>query len=172
MSDNKSTGGVRFSHSYPSKEYREFRAYSRDREKTFFDIRSGGYVVTHKDRIRSGNVSKDEKSKFNKEQTMAIDLAQAGHRVEHLSDIGRKRKQTYDIHLDGTKADLKSVGSHNNIEKYTKHAVREQGAKAVVIRVEDTAIKSKAMKALRDAKRKYKCRIIYYFQSEKIMREL
>lgn len=172
MSDNKSVGGVRFSHSYPSEEYREFRSYSREWEKTYFNSKTGGYVVTHRERIQSGNVRKQEREKFDKEQSMAKDLARAGHKVEHLSDKDRKKGDTYDVRFDGQKADLKSVSSHNNIEKYVKHAVKEQGAKVVIVRVEDKADKGKVMKALRGAKRKYKRRIIYYYQSDKTIREV
>lgn len=103
---------------------------------------------------------------------MAKDLARAGHKVEHLSDKDRKKGDTYDVSYDGQKADLKSVSSHNNIEKYVKHAVKEQGAKVVIVRVEDKADKGKVMKALRGAKRKYKRRIIYYYQSDKTLREV
>ena len=103
---------------------------------------------------------------------MCLDLAQQGHIVEHLSDKNRRKGQTYDIHYDGRKADLKSVGSHNNIEKYVKHAVREQGASTVIVRVEDKANKGKVVKALRDSKRKYGARILYYYQSDKTLREI
>lgn len=172
MSDNKSVGGVRYSHSNPSKYFKEFRSYSREWEKTYFDTNSGGFVVTHKERIKSGEASPNEKEKFNKERDMAIDLAHAGHKIEHLSDKDRRKGNTYDVHFDGAKADLKSVGSHNNIEKYVRHAVKDQGAKVVIVRVENGANQEKAMKALRSAKRKYKRKIVYYFQSEKIFKEL
>ena len=169
---SKSVGGVRYSHSTPSADFKEFRAYSRDWEKTYFDHDTGGFVVTDKDRIASGQVSPNEKEKFIKEQEMCKDLAMAGHHIEHLSDKDRPKGQTYDIHYDGTRADLKSVGSHNNIEKYVRHAVKDQGAKTVIVRVEDKANRPKVMKALRDAKRKYRCKIVYYFQSEKNIKQL
>ncbi|MBD5270239.1 MAG: hypothetical protein HDS43_06445 [Bacteroides sp.] len=168
----KSSGGVRSSHSKPSGDFKEFRAYSNDWKKTYFDHSSGGYVVTHKERIESGSTSPNEKEKFEKEQSMCIDLAQAGHQIEHLSDNNRKKGNTYDIHFDGIKADLKSVGSHNNIEKYVRHAIRDQGAHAVIVRVENSANRDKAIVALRNAQRKYKSRIFYYFQSDKILREI
>lgn len=168
----KTSGGVRYSHSTPSKDYKEFRAFSRDWEKTYFDHHTGGYVVTNKERIESAKVSNNEREKFQKEQEMCRDLAQQGHKVEHLSDKNRPKGRTYDINYDGKKADLKSVGSHNNIEKYVKHAVREQGASTVIVRIEGKANKGKAVKALQDAKRKYGRRILYYFQSDKALREV
>lgn len=89
----------------------------------YFDPETGGYVVTHRDRIESGNSSPNEKEKFYKEQDMCKDLATAGHHIEHLSDKDRSKRRTYDIHMDGVRADLKSVSSANNIEKYTRKAV-------------------------------------------------
>lgn len=168
----KTSGGVRYSHSSPGREYKEFRGYSRDWEKTYFDSETGGFLVTHKERIESAKQSPNEREKFDKEQSMCIDLANQGHKIEHLSDKGRKKGETYDIHLDGLKADLKSVSSHNNIEKYVRHAVRGQGAKVVIIRVENKANKKKVIDSLRNAKRKYGRRIIYYYQSEKKLLEV
>ena len=168
----KTSGGVRYSHSAPSQDFKEFRAYSRDWEKTYFDHQTGGYVVTNKERIKSAEVSSNEHEKFQKEQDMCLDLAQQGHKVEHLSDKNRPKGKTYDINYEGNKADLKSVGSHNNIEKYVKHAVREQGASTVIVRIEEKANKGKAVKALQDAKRKYGRRILYYFQFDKALREV
>ena len=103
---------------------------------------------------------------------MCHDLAEAGHKIEHLSDKNRKPGYTYDIHYDGQKADLRSVSSHNNIEKHIRKAIKEQGAKVVILRIEDKADRTKVMKALQNAKRKFGRRIVYYFQSDKTIREL
>lgn len=168
----KSSGGLRYSHSKPSGDFKEFRSYGKYWEKTYFDHQTGGYVVTHKDRIRSGKSSKQEAEKFRKEQDMCRELAQRGHKVEHLSDKTRKKGQTYDIRYDGKKADLKSVSSHNNIEKHVRKAVREQGASTVIVRVENSANRVKAIKALHDAKRKYGARIVYYHQSDNTLHEI
>ncbi|MBD5342032.1 MAG: hypothetical protein HDR93_02085 [Bacteroides sp.] len=167
----KTYGGVRYSHSKPSSDFKEFRAFSRDWEKTYFDRDTGGFVVTHRDRIKSGNQNKQEQKKFAKEQEMAYDLAVLGHRVEHLSDIGRKPKRTYDVNYDGTPAELKSVGSHNNVKDYIKHAVFEQGAKTVVVRIEDGANTKKVLEEMSKTK-KYGRPIYYYLQSEKILHKL
>ncbi|MCD8386271.1 MAG: hypothetical protein LUD17_05195 [Bacteroidales bacterium] len=168
----KSSGGVRYSHSKPSADFKEFRAYSREWEKTYFDHETGGYVVTHKDRIKSGKQSDNEWEKFMKEQDMAQDLAQQGHKVAHLSDLGRPKGQTYDILYDGKPADLKSVSSHNNIERYARHALRDQGAKIVIFRLETSVKQDKALIALRGAKRKYKGRIVYYSQKDGKIHEI
>lgn len=167
----KTSGGVRYSHSNPSSDFKEFRAFSRDWEKTYFDHQTGGYVVTHRERIESGHKTKQEREKFDKEQEMANDLAVLGHRIEHLSDQGRKPKRTYDIKFDGTPTELKSVGSHNNVKKYITHAFINQGAKAVVVRIENRANKTKVLKEMAKAK-SHGRPIYYYLQSEKILRKL
>lgn len=168
----KTSGGVRYSHSTPSHDFKEFRAYSRDWEKTYFEHQTGGYVVTNKERIKSAEVSSNEHEKFQKEQDMCLDLAQQGHKIKHLSEKNRKKGQTYDIRYDGEKADLKNVRSHNNIEKHVRKAVKEQGASTVIIRVEDNANKVKTIRAIYNAKRKYGARIIYYYQSDRTLREI
>lgn len=168
----KTSGGLRNSASAHSTEYKEYRSYGSEWEKTYFDRDSGGFVVTHQDRIESANSSPNEKEKFQKEQDMCRDLAGQGHQLEHLSDKNREPGQTYDVHYDGAKAELKSVSSHNNVEKYVRKAVREQGASTVLIRIEDGANKGKTLKAIHDAKRKYGARIIYYHQSDKKLHEV
>ena len=167
----KTSGGVRYSHSAPSQDFKEYRAYSRDWEKTYFDHETGGFVVTHRDRIETGHKAKQEREKFDKEQTMAKDLATLGHKIEHLSDKNRKPKRTYDITFDGTPAELKSVGSHNNVKDYIKHAVINQGAKAVIVRIENRADKSKVLREMAKAK-KYGRPIYYYLQSDKTLHRL
>ena len=59
-------------------------------------------------------------------------LAQNGNAVEYLID----RDSSYDIHLNGIKADLKKTSSHNNMVHYAKAAIREQGAEMVVFEFE------------------------------------
>lgn len=62
---------------------------------------------------------------------MCKTLAKNGHTVVHLAD--KKRSDgSYDILLDGHKADLKSTKGANNIGNYAKHATRKQGAELVV----------------------------------------
>lgn len=168
----KTSGGIRYTHSSPSADFKEFRAYSRDWENTYFSHETGGYVVTDKDRIKSSKSSPNEEVKYKKEREMSIDLAEQGHKIEHLSDKNRKKRDTYDILFDGSKTDLKSTSSHNNIEKYVRHAVRDQGANVVIIRIENGADRGKVLSALKSAKRKYGRRIVYYYQSDKTIREL
>ncbi|MCF0219335.1 MAG: hypothetical protein HUK14_06100 [Muribaculaceae bacterium] len=140
----KGAGGVRYSHAKPSNDYKDFRAYSHDWKKTYFDNETGGYVVTEKDRIPKDKMA-DGKTKrpndneikvFRKEQNMCKDLARTGHHIEHLNGEGKGKGNTYDIHFDGIPADLKSISSANNLARYVKHALKEQGAKIVIIRTE------------------------------------
>lgn len=168
----KTSGGLRYSHAEPSGDYKEFRSFGRDWKKTYFDHETGGFVVTNRERIESGNASKQEKGIFRKEQEMCHDLAEQGHKLEHRSDKGRKKGDTYDVMYDGRKADLKSTKSHNNIEDYARHAFRDQGAKVVIFRIEPGADKKKVGESLRNAKRKYGHTILYYYQSEKVLRKV
>lgn len=166
----KTNGGIRYSHSAPSDDYKEFRAFSREWEKTYFDYQTGGYVVTNKERIESAEVSNNEREKFQKEQPMAKDLAQQGHKVEHLSDKNRTKGQTYDVNLDGEATDFKSTNGAGNIQSYAKHAIKDQGANTVVFRLESH--KPKMKKALQDAKRHSGGRILYYYSDDKTLREV
>ena len=79
-------------------------------------------------RIAQSKKCKNEKEKFWKENGMCIVLAKNGYAVEYLEDI----PSSYDIHLNGIKADLKKTKSHNNMVNYAKEAIREQGAEMVV----------------------------------------
>ena len=167
----KDYNGVRYSHAFPSKEYKEFRRYSKDWEKTYFDKRTGGFVVTHKERVASGNASPNEKEKFLIEQDMAVDLAKMGHKIEHLSDKNRRPKNTYDVTFNGERAEFKNC-THNNEKRYIRKAIKEQGARVVVVRFKENTNKKKAIEELRSAKNQYRRKILYYYQSEGILREI
>jgi len=111
----------------------KFDSYGSEWEKTLFDKDSGGYLVTQISRIAQSGKSDNEFKKFDKEQEMCKTLSRNGYAVEHLDD---NNGETYDIHLNGIKADLKKTGSHNNIANYAKEAIREQGAEIVVFEFE------------------------------------
>jgi len=111
----------------------KFDSYGSEWEKTLFDEDSGGYFVTEKARIAQSPKSQNEFKKFDKEQDMCKTLTRNGFSIEHLDD---KNGKSYDIHLDGIKADLKKTSSHNNIVKYGKEAIRVQGAEIVVFEFE------------------------------------
>ena len=139
-------------------------------EHSYVDT-SGGYVVTERERIEEGKKSKQERGVFIKEQTIAKDLAKMGHHIEHLAEHNRPKNNRYDTLFDGVKADLKSTKSHNNIAKYGKKAFRDQGADMVVFRLEDRA--ADMFKELKNLKELFPDkRIVYYYEDEKILREL
>lgn len=111
-------------------------------EHTMLDSESGGYVVTEKSRIEKGKINNQERQKYQKELSMCKRLASHGHSVEYLND-GEHEDGSYDIRLDGIRADLKKTKSANHIKDYAKHATQEQGAEIVVfefVRITDKHI--------------------------------
>lgn len=134
----KSYGGVRRNgvQNIHASERAEFYSYGDDWDKTYFDESTGGYVVTEQKRLDQASKSKQEKDKYDKERHMCEVAAQNGMKVEHLKDGSGEP----DVRIEGELHDLKSTGSHNNMAKYAKHAVREQGAKGVFFELtKDTA---------------------------------
>ena len=110
-----------------------YNAYDNTKyEHEYFDEETGGYLVIEQQRIAQSQQNKQEKAKFEKELAMCMALAQNGYAIVYLKDT----QHGYDILLNGTPADLKKTATHNNIEKYAKKAVREQGAKMVVFEFE------------------------------------
>ena len=90
-------------------------------EHTYISRENNGYVATELERIKEANVSKSEKQKFEKEMRMCKTVADNGHDVEYLKGVNRPKGQTYDIRMDGMKADLKCItGGAGNIVKYAK----------------------------------------------------
>ena len=138
----------------------KFDSYSSEWEKTLFDEDSGGYFVTEKSRILQSQKSTNELKKFDKEQDMCKILACNGFAVEHLDD---KNGKSYDIHLNGIKADLKKTAGSRNIEKYAKKAIRKQGADIVVFGFDENfkEIQSKLLKLKKD----YNIHGYYYFSN-------
>lgn len=101
--------------------------------KTFEDRKSGGQVYTEQGRIDQSKKSNGERQKYEKEAAMCKTLAKNGHTVVHLDDRNRS-DGTYDILLDGHKADLKSLKGANNILREASKATKKQGAEKVVFR--------------------------------------
>ena len=130
-------------------------------EKSYFDEGTGGYVVTEKIRIVQANKSKNEQKKFDKEYGMCLTLAKSGYAVEYLED----NPFSYDIHLNGIKADLKKTAGSGNIERYAKEAIREQGAEIVVFEFENSLkdIHTKLLKL----KNGYRIHGYFYFSGNK-----
>lgn len=117
---------------------------------TYYNNAKGGYVTTEKARETYGKMNKQEKAKYDKELSMCIVLADAGHTIEHLSEI--PGVSSSDIRIDGVLADLKRTSSPSNIVKYAKYATRKQGAKLVVFQFDDW--NDKYRQAIEELKRK------------------
>ena len=132
-------------------------------EKSCFDNNTGGYLITEKARIEQSQKSDNETKKFDKEQKMCKVLVNNGYAVEHLDD---NHGASYDIHLNGIKADLKKTAGSGNIEKYAKKAIRKQGANLVVFEFEHNMkdIHTKLLKL----RKNYDIHGYYYFSNNKI----
>jgi hypothetical protein len=96
----------------------------------YFDELTGGYLVTHLQRIDHSLISKNERLKFEKEFGMSMVYARNGFRIEMLEEL--PRISSPDVLIDGRPGDLKSLSGHNNIARHAKEAVRKQGADIVL----------------------------------------
>ena len=149
--------------------------YPLDKWEHTYISENGGYVVTELQRIeetkdKNGKPDKNEVSVFQKEQTMAKDLANSGNHIEHLAEKNRPRDERYDIRFNGIRADLKSCRSKNNIFRYAKKAYEDQGADMVIFRWEEQF--SGAESELNKVRDKYpNNQILYYSDSDKILKE-
>lgn len=129
-----------------------------------------GFVMTERVRIKESMASKSERQKFEKEMHMCRVLADNGHGIEYLQGTGRPKGQTYDITMNGMKADLKCVtGGTGNIVKYIKKALIKQGGDAVVLELPSPD--KKYFEALAEARRKCAGRIFFYIKGENVVKE-
>ena len=139
----------------------KYDAYDTSKwKKKYFDNKTGGYLAVEKDRVLQAKKHDNERDKFNREQGMNMTLARNGYAIEHLDD----QKYGYDIHLNGIKADLKKTGSHNNMVRYAKKAIREQGAEVVVFELENN---TKKIQEELDKLKRLDIKVIYYFSNNK-----
>ena len=98
-------------------------------------------------------------------------LADNGHDVEYLQGVNRPAGQTYDIRMDGIKADLKCItGGAGNIVKYIKKALTKQGGEAVILEIPSHA--PEYYGALAEARRKCNGRIFFYFSDDLELKEI
>lgn len=107
------------------------QSYSENEwERTYISPDDNGFVVTQWERIHESEPSKAERLKFNKEMRMCKIIADNGHDVEYLQGVNRPEGQTYDITIDGIKADLKCIeGGAGNIVKYAKKHLQNKEVK-------------------------------------------
>ena len=140
-------------------------------ERTYISLDNRGYVVTQKERIKEAQASKSEQLKFEKEMRMCKVIADNGHEVEYLQGVNRPEGQTYDITIDGIKADLKCVtGGAGNIVKYAKKALTKQGGEAVILELPNA--EEKYFVSLAEARRKCTGRILFYVKDENELKEV
>lgn len=145
--------------------------YNEEEWERTYTPPKGGFVVTQRERIAESKASKAELKKFDKEMRMCKVLADNGHDVEYLKGVNRPTGQTYDIHMDGIKADLKCItGGAGNIVTYAKKALKEQGAEAVIFELPtaDTVY----FEALAEARRKTSGQLFFYILKENILKEV
>lgn len=130
--------------------------------RVHLDKKSGGYVVEEKSRVKQAQKSKQERMKYEKEKSMCEFMAQKGHRVEFLNDRDRA-DGSYDIRIDGLRADLKQMSSANNIIKKAKDAIKRQKAEIVVF--EFTEKNEAIIEKIHELQRKG-FKFYYYFKGE------
>jgi len=111
-----------------------YKSYEKAWEKEYFNSDNGGFVVINKQRITESKKSKNEGIKFDKEKSMCLNYAKSGNTIEMLRSP--ERESIPDVNFNGILADLKKTSSHNNIVKYAKHAIFDQGAKIVLFEFE------------------------------------
>lgn len=112
-------------HAHPADEWEHTAIYPK----------AGGYVVTSKERIERGTISKKETEKLQKELRMSKVFAKNGYQIELLNEL--PGISSPDVRINGLSADLKSTKGHSNIVKYAKKAVRKQGAEIVLFEFEE-----------------------------------
>lgn len=141
-------------------------------ERTYISPNDNGLVATQWERIAESEASNSERQKFVKEMRMCKVLADNGHDVEYLQGVNRPAGQTYDIRMDGIKADLKCItGGASNIVKYIKKALTKQGGEAVILELPNSP-GVEFYEALAEARRKCTGRIFFYIQDDNILKEV
>ena len=141
-------------------------------ERTYISPNDNGLVATQWERIAESEASNSERQKFVKEMRMCKVLADNGHDVEYLQGVNRPAGQTYDIRMDGIKADLKCItGGAGNIVKYIKKALTKQGGEAVILELPNSP-GVKFYEALAEARRKCRGRILFYIQDDNVLKEV
>ena len=141
-------------------------------ERTYISPNDNGLVATQWERIAESEASNSERQKFVKEMRMCKVLADNGHDVEYLKGVNRPAGQTYDIRMDGIKADLKCItGGAGNIVKYIKKALTKQGGEAVILEFPNSP-GVEFYEALAEARRKCRGRILFYIQDDNVLKEV
>lgn len=117
------------------KAWNEYEALGMEWQKDYFNGASGGYLATHCDRSGAAEANKNERQKYEKEAEMCRVFARGGYRIEHKAET--PGVSSPDVTIDGKPADLKRLSSHNNIVRHAVKAVRKQGAKEVLLQIDN-----------------------------------
>lgn len=120
----------------------KFDSYGDQWEKTYFDEKSGGFVVTEKGRIEDGNKSGRNKDVFDREEEVCRFFAEKGFQVEHIAepekikapDARIVRGKHSLIRINGELAEIKDTRSVTNVVGYGTDAVSKKKAKVVIFR--------------------------------------
>lgn len=113
----------------------KYLSYGDNWQKSYFDDKTGGYVVTEKQRIISAEKSKNELAKYQKEVDMCNVLAKSGYRIEHLVEVAGVSSP--DVKINEIFADLKRTKGAGNIINYAIKATEKQGAEIVLFQFEE-----------------------------------
>lgn len=124
----------------------------------------GGFLQTSRERIKEGQMNKQETEKFGKEYSMCKNLASNNFNVTYRESV----QGSYDVTVNGVPAELKKVDSSKQIYRHARKAFEEQGAEAVVIEIK--TLDAEAWQQLNKIKLKgWKC---YFFtSSDKTIRQ-
>lgn len=144
------------------KSWDEFESLGMDWEKDYFNGTNGGFLATHQDRRKAAEASKNERQKYEKEEAMCRAFARAGYRVEHQAE--QPGISSPDILIDGLKADLKRVSSHNNVVKYARKAIEKQGAECVLFQIDNM---TEQMRNELNALKRRNIKVLYFVTGEK-----
>lgn len=134
---------------------KEYESLDKNYVRKYFNETNGGYLAIDKARIEASKLSKNETTKFFKEEAMSKVYAQAGYKIKLLKEV--PGVSSPDSLIDDIFADLKKTASHNNIFKYAKKAISDQGAEMILFEFEKETkeiykelegLKSKKIKAM------------------------
>ena len=127
---------------------KEYDAYdSKKWEHTYFDGKSGGFVVTELDRYnevvpdRKGGKESDSQRVFRQEREAAIKFASWGFKIEHLADRGvpggnpdaRILKEGANVRVNGVLADIKTLDTPRRFTRNVNRAFTRNHANLALV---------------------------------------
>lgn len=143
------------------KSWDEYIALGMEWQKDYFNGSNGGFLATHRERVTAGGINKNERLKYKKETDMCRVFARNGYRIEHQAE--QPGISSPDVVIDGMKADLKRVSSHNNVVKYARKAVEKQGAECVLFQIDSM---TEQMRNELNALKRRNIKVLYFVTGE------